>query len=121
MCTLMFITALFTIAKTWKRSKCSSTDEWIKEIPFIFSGYPIWASLVAQRLKRLPAMQETWVQSLEDGEGNGNHLQYSCLENPRDGGAWWAMVHGIAKSWTRLSDLTFTFTFIIYINSTYKQ
>ena len=40
------------------------------------------------------------------GEGNGNPLQYSCLENPMDGGAWWATVHGVAKSWTRLSDLT---------------
>ena len=40
------------------------------------------------------------------GEGNGNPLQYSCLENPVDGGAWWATVHGVAKSWTRLSDLT---------------
>ena len=39
------------------------------------------------------------------GEGNGNPLQYSCLENPMDGGAWWATVHGVAKSWTRLSDL----------------
>ena len=45
------------------------------------------------------------------GEGNGDPLQYSCLENPTDGGAWWATVHGVAKSWTRLSDLTFTFTF----------
>ena len=42
------------------------------------------------------------------GEGNGNTLQYSCLENPMDGGAWWATVHGVAKSRTRLSDLTFT-------------
>ena len=42
-------------------------------------------------------------------EGNGTPLQYSCLENPMDGGAWWAVVHGIAKSWTRLSDFTFTF------------
>ena len=40
------------------------------------------------------------------GEGNGNPLQYSCLENPMDGGAWWATVHGVAKSWTRLSDFT---------------
>ena len=40
------------------------------------------------------------------GEGNGNPLQYSCLENPTDGGAWWATVHGVAKSWTRLSDFT---------------
>ena len=42
------------------------------------------------------------------GEGNGNPLQYSCLENPMDGGAWRAIVHGVAKSQTRLSDLTFT-------------
>ena len=45
------------------------------------------------------------------GEGNGNPLQYSCLENPMDGGAWWAAVHGVAKSRTRLSDFTFTFHF----------
>ena len=42
MCTHMFITALFTIAKTWKQSKCSSTGEWVKKISFIFSGYPIY-------------------------------------------------------------------------------
>ena len=44
-------------------------------------------------------------------EGNGNPLQYSCLENPMDGGAWWAAVHGVAESWTRLSNFTFTFHF----------
>ena len=44
------------------------------------------------------------------GEGNGNPLQYSCLENPMDRGAWWATVHGVAKSRTRLSDFTFTAT-----------
>ena len=43
------------------------------------------------------------------GEGNGNPLQYSCLDNPMDGGAWWATVHGVAKSWTRLNNFTFTF------------
>ena len=42
------------------------------------------------------------------GEGNGNPLQYSCLENSMDGGAWWATVHGVAKSQTRLNDFTFT-------------
>ena len=45
------------------------------------------------------------------GEGNGNPLQYSCLENPMDGGAWWAAVYGVAKSQTRLSNFTFTFHF----------
>ena len=41
------------------------------------------------------------------GEGKGNSLQYSCLENPMDGGAWEAAVHGVTKNWTRLSDFTF--------------
>ena len=45
------------------------------------------------------------------GEGNGTILQYSCLENPLDRGAWLAAVHGVAKSRTRLSDFTFTFHF----------
>ena len=44
-------------------------------------------------------------------EGNGTPLQYSCLENPMDGGAWWAEVHGVAKGGTQLSDFTFTFHF----------
>ena len=45
------------------------------------------------------------------GEGNGTPLQYSCLENPMDGGAWKATVHGVAVGQTRLSDFTFTFHF----------
>ena len=44
-------------------------------------------------------------------EGNGTPLQYSCLENPMDREAWWAAVHGVAKSRTRLGDFTFTFHF----------
>ena len=40
------------------------------------------------------------------GEGNGNPLQYSCLENPRDRGAWWAAFYGVAQSWTRLKWLS---------------
>ena len=45
------------------------------------------------------------------GEGSGTPFQYSCLENPMDGGTWWAAVHGVMKSRTRLSDFTFTFHF----------
>ena len=47
------------------------------------------------------------------GEGNGNPLQYSCLDNPMDGGAWQATVHGVTKSQTRLSDFTFFHNVII--------
>ena len=53
----------------------------------------------------------TQLTTISLGEGNGTPLQYSCLENPMDGGAWWAAVHGVAKSRTRLSDFTFTFHF----------
>ena len=45
------------------------------------------------------------------GEGNDNSLQHSCLGNPMDRGAWWAAVHGVARSRTGLSDFTFTFRF----------
>ena len=50
------------------------------------------------------------VKAANPREGNGTPLQYSCLENPMDGGAWWAAVHGVVKSWTRLSDLIFHFS-----------
>ena len=62
------------------------------------------ASPVAQTVKNLPAMQETQVQFLGSGrfpgEGNGNPLQYSHLENSMDRGAWQATVHGVRKSQT---------------------
>ena len=51
---------------------------------------------------------DPWVGKIP-GEGNGTPLQYSCLENPMNGGAWWAAVHGVTKSRTWLSDFTFTF------------
>ena len=49
-----------------------------------------------------------WLSNIPLGEGNGTPLQFSCLENPTDGGAWWAALHGVAKSQTRLSNFTFT-------------
>ena len=63
---------------------------------------------MAQMVKNLTAMQETCVQSLgqEDspGEGGVYPFQYCCLGKPMNRGAWWATVHGVAKSWTRLND-----------------
>ena len=66
--------------------------------------FRVWASLVAQMVKRLPAMWETQVRS--PGGADGNPLQYSYLENPTDGGACWAAVHGVTKSRTRVSNFT---------------
>ena len=59
-------------------------------------------------VKHLPTMRETRVRSLgwEDPLEDGNPLQYSCLENPMDRGAWWATVYGATKNQTRLSDFT---------------
>ena len=53
-----------------------------------------------------------WITKAQNGEGHGNALQYSCLENTVDRGAWWAAVHEVAKRWTRLSYFTFTFSFM---------
>ena len=55
------------------------------------------------------SLEKCLMLGLEYGEGDGTPLQYFCLENPMDGGAWWAAVHGIAKSRTRLSNFTFHF------------
>ena len=64
-----------------------------------------------------------WIPGLGrfSGEGNGNPLQHSCLENPMDGGAWWATLHGVTKSWTRclffhlFVKYTHTYKCIMYI------
>ena len=65
-------------------------------------------------VKNLPALWDTWVHSIRGlerspGEGNDYPLQYSGLENSMDTGAWWATVHGVAKSWIKLKDFHFTF------------
>ena len=86
-------------------SACEMALVWIWYFPLL--SLP----LVAQMVKNLPAMQETRALIPESGrspgEGNGNPLQYSCLENSMDRGAWWARGRGVAKSRTRLSDQHF--------------
>ena len=69
--------------------------------------FPTWASQVALVVKNPPAsagdMRDSgWIPGSGRclGGGDGNPLQYSCLENPLDGGAWWATVHGVAKNRT---------------------
>ena len=71
-----------------------------------------WEAQVAQMVKNLPANSRDASlipgSGTSSGEGNGTPLQYSCLENPMDRGAWWATVHGVTKSWndwtTKLSE-----------------
>ena len=94
-----------------KESACNVGDPiWIPGLgrsPGKWIGYLLqypWASLLTQTVKNFRAMREIWVPFLgwEDppGEGHGNPLQCSCLENPMDRGAWWAMVHEVAESQT---------------------
>ena len=64
-----------------------------------------------KRYWTLLAIRENQITASVNGEGNGNPLQYSCLENPMDGGAWKAAVHGVAEGQTQLSNFTFTFYF----------
>ena len=105
-CTIIFIIALFTIAKIWKQPTCASTDEWIKNMLYVYVY--IGASLVAQVVKNLPAMWENWVQLLgwEDPlvEGMATHPSILAWRIHMYRGAWWAIVHGVTKSQTQLSD-----------------
>ena len=71
----------------------------------MFLSFVLWYSKVTWKQLSFRLLLLTFVRQ------NGTPLQYSCLENPMDGGAWWVAVHGVAKSQTRLSDFTFTFHF----------
>ena len=84
---------------------------------FIFGGSKITADdNCSNEIKRCLLLGRKVLTNLDSifGEGNGNPLQYSCLENPMDGGAWWAAVHGVARSWTlftmKVSDFHFLFS-----------
>ena len=94
-CTWMFIIALVIIAKM-KQSKCPPIDEWMNKLYTHTMEY-----FVAIKIKICYMLQHKW-----PGEGYGNLLQYSCLENPMDRGAWRAIGHWVAKSWTWLKWLS---------------
>ena len=87
-------------------------DKHVKEWQHLWPRARFWASQVALVVKNPPAMQEMYERPVlfpgsgrSPGEGNGNSLQYSCLENPRDREAWRATVLGITKSQTQLKQL----------------
>ena len=69
-------------------------------------GFPGASEVKASACNLGSVLGSVPVSGRSPGEGNGNPLQYSCLENPMEGGAWWATVHGVTKSQTRLSDFT---------------
>ena len=96
-----FIAALFTIANTWKQPKYPSIDERIKKM----WGFPHGSH---GRESAWSAGDSVSISGSgrSPGEGNGNPLQHSCLENPMDRGAWQATVLGVAKRWTQLSGIS---------------
>ena len=100
-CTLMFTAVLFTITKTREQPKWPTAEEWIKKFPN--TGFPDGSDCKesacnAGHLGLIPELGRS------PREGNGDPLQYSCLENSMDRGAWQATVHGVAKSQTWLSN-----------------
>ena len=86
-------------------------------LKFLLVFFSHWKFILKHRFLVYSFSHLTFLRSVNivlvaiSGESNGTPLQYSCLENPMDEGAWWAAVHGITKSRTRLSDFTFTFHF----------
>ena len=115
------------MARDWKPAQFSSRWDSLNKVQFICTVEFYVASMKEATIKRrghsytrgFPAGSEVKASACNagdlgsipgsgrsPGEENGNPLQYSCLENPMDGGAWWATVHRVAKSWTRLNDFT---------------
>ena len=103
-CIPLFTAALFTIAKTWKKPRCPLTDDWIKKLWYIYTmeyysaiKRNAFQSVLMRWMNLEPIIQSEVSQKEKEkycilthikGEGNGSPLQDSCLENPRDGGAW---------------------------------
>ena len=97
---------------TWNSAQCYVAgwmgeefgEEWIHV--YVWLGFPGGTVIKNLPVNARDAGEAVSIPGLErsPGVGNGNPLQYCCLDNPMDRGAWWVTVHGVAKSWTRLSD-----------------
>ena len=103
--------------KSWKMMLWKGCTQYASKFGKLSSGHGTGKGQISfqSQRKAMPKNAPTTAQLHSShtlgGEGNGTPLQYSCLENPVDGGTWWAAVHGVAKSRTRLSDFTLTFHF----------
>ena len=97
--------SLFSVLPAFPRCSISFKESWLTSALLNIHLTP----------RTVPAINICWMNWFplvnSAGEGDGTPLQYSRLENPMDGGAWWAAVHGVMKSRTRQSDFTFTFHF----------
>ena len=110
------MTGLNTIWETWHSARFSEIRAPSEKAMALHSSTPAWKIPWMEEPGRLQSLgllrvRHDWATSLSlslscIGEGNGNQVQYSCLENPRDGGAWWAAIYGVAQSWTRLKWLS---------------
>ena len=88
-----------------------SRQEYWSELPLPSPKFELSGSNTLHHLRVTLVRQGSPSPFTDEGEGNGTPLQYSCLETPMDGEAWWAAVHGVTEGRTRLSDFTFTFHF----------
>ena len=87
--------------------KCSLLKLWVnRQIPFVWDLKSVQNQACSMDHGNGPGLLHFSALALPLGEGNGNPLQYSCLQNPMDRGAWWAAVHGVAQSWTLLKWLS---------------
>ena len=101
----IFLPPLSSFYKHWAQVNEYFLEYFIDTI----STYEAYSWFLNSEHARLIQIKYKSCLYLQIGEGNGTPLQYSCLENPMDGGAWWAAVHWVAKSQTWLRDFTFTF------------
>ena len=116
-CIPLLIVVLFTIARTRKQPRCLSTDGWIKKLWYMYTMEYYSAikrkalESVLMRWMNLDLIIQSEVSQKEKGKYCILTRQYSCLDNPMDGGAWWATVHRVTKSQKQLSNFTFTFIY----------